>query len=283
MTNTINTILCLLFTPGNRPERFEKVKSTEANGIIIDLEDAVSPDDKDKARALAIEYLKTVSKKHNFFHCLRINSTDTADGLRDVLALISEDVIPDILILPKVESAGTLLQLDSLLGAKAPPYMAMLESARGYNCIDEIAGCSDNLVALIFGGGDLSADIDAQFSWEPLLFFRSRLIQAAKKEGLMAFDVPYVHLTDTDDKGIKEETERVKALGYNGKLAIHPKHITSIRDVYRPTSKEVAHAQAILDAFEQASGGVCVVNGKMIDAPLVANARRVVDLKKLLN
>ncbi|WP_150466574.1 HpcH/HpaI aldolase/citrate lyase family protein [Francisella sp. SYW-9] len=273
-------LTALLFTPGNRPERFEKVKQTNANGIIIDLEDAVAkPIEKDSARLNAIEYLKNKPKnKTSFKYCLRINGLDTTHGFKDVIALIEANVFPDILLLPKVESANTLYQLDSLFKDNAPLYIALIESTKGYRNIDEIAQSSKNLIGLAFGGGDLAEELEASFTWEPLLYFRSRLVAAAKNANLSALDVPYINLKAHNNNDLIEETRKVKALGYNGKLCIHPKHIDGIQEVFMPSDDEILKAKEIINIFSKSNGNACSVDGKMIDIPMVKMAQKIINL-----
>ncbi|MED7819787.1 MULTISPECIES: HpcH/HpaI aldolase/citrate lyase family protein [unclassified Francisella] len=178
-----SSLMSLLFIPGNKVERFDKVRNTtNASGIIIDLEGTVADvREKNEARTNVIEYLKKTSRQNqNFKYCLRINSLDTIHGFRDILSLLEADVVPDVLVLPMVESANTLHQLDSLFQGKAPSYMALIESTEGYRNIDQIAHSSSNIVGLALGGGDLTSELGASCSWDALLYFRSRLVAAAK-------------------------------------------------------------------------------------------------------
>lgn len=266
----------MLFTPGNRPERFEKAKDFGANGVVIDLEDAISLSEKDKARDIVIQYFKShTTRMSGFLRCLRINSIKTAAGLKDISALIDNKITPDIILLPKAEYAAEIIILDNLLNFASIPYIALIETSTGLKNSDDIASCSANVKALCFGGGDLAADLGAELAWEPMFAARSQVVRAAAISGIAVLDVPYLKLQDPDDSGVLEETKRVKALGFTGKFAIHPKHIKPILETFTPTAEEMKSAKRILDAYEKAKGNVCEIDGKMIDVPIVRSAQKI--------
>jgi citrate lyase beta subunit len=126
--------------------------------------------------------------------------------------------------------------------------------------------------ALVFGGADLAADLGATMAWESLLYARARLVQAAATAGRAVLDVPYLDL-DRDD-GLAGEIGAVQRLGFTGKLAIHPKHVPPINAAFTPTAAAIVHSERIIAAAQAAGGGVCVVDGRMIDAPVVRTAER---------
>ena len=267
-------IKALLFTPGNRPERFAKAESTGADGLIIDLEDAVGAGEKDHARAAVATWLKErkVPAQADFLICLRINSVYTEAGLRDLLAVLElarAGCAPEALLLPKVESAVEVeLVARHLKGAI--PLLALIESAAGLEQAYAIADAS-SLRGLAFGGVDLAADLGCAFAWEPLLAGRARVVQAAASRGLGVLDVPYLDIQD--GAGLTAECLRAKAMGFNGKLAIHPGQVAGIAAAFTPTAPEVEFAQGVLAAYQAAAGGVCTYRGKMIDEPVVIAAR----------
>ncbi|WP_150466388.1 HpcH/HpaI aldolase/citrate lyase family protein [Francisella sp. SYW-9] len=233
--NENNSLMSLLFIPGNKVERFDKVKvRTNASGIIIDLEDTVADiEQKNKARVSVIEYLKKTSKaKEDFKYCLRINSLNTIHGFRDILSLLEADVVPDVLVLPMVESASTLHQLDSLFQGKTPSYIALIESTEGFRDIDQIAHSSSNLVGLALGGGDLTFELGASCSWDSLLYFRSQLVVAAKNANLIALDVPFNDIRVQSDGLFKEEVRKIKSLGFDGKLCIHSRQVDMLQEIF---------------------------------------------------
>ena len=151
--------------------------------------------------------------------------------------------------------------------------VALIESGRGLAAADEIAA-HPAVAALAFGGGDLAADLHATLTWEPMLFARSRIVQAAAAAAIGAWDVPYLDIHDAE--GLKRETAASKALGYTCKLAIHPTQIAPINAIFTASANELNRAKRIVAAFEAAHGGACQVDGKMIDAPVVKAARRTV-------
>jgi len=276
--NAFDTVRTLLFTPGNRPDRFSRAEATGADGQVIDLEDAVSLGDKDAARELVLDYFKTAPAGGRFLRCLRINSLKTPAGLKDASALIDSGVRPDALLVPKVESAAEIVQLDRLLGPRVIPLAALIETAVGLRCAEAVALSSPSVVALSFGGVDLAADLGAELAWEPMLAWRCLVVRAAAAAGIAVWDMPYLHLRDADDAGVREETRRARALGFTGKLAIHPKHIAPILGVFTPSAEEAARAQRIVDAYDHAGGNACEVDGKMIDVPVYRAAKRTLAL-----
>ncbi len=274
----LHVIRTMLFTPANRPERFEKAKLTGADGLVIDLEDAVSLSEKDEARDIVINHFKHYQSEPNFIQCLRVNSIKTPAGLKDLSAIIDSGAFPDVLMIPKVEFAAEIIILDALFAPKRVPYIVLIETATGLYNAKEIVASSDNVKALVFGGGDLAADLGAELDWEPMLNARSLIIRAAATAGISAIDVPYLKLKDPDDTGVIEETRKVKALGYTGKFAIHPKHIKPIIDTFTPSVEEAEKAKRIVDAYEKSGGKVCEIDGKMIDVPIYRSAKRIIDL-----
>ena len=272
----------LLFTPGNRAERFAKAAATPADGLIIDLEDAVGPADKAAARQGVIEWLRGHGgfDRPDFLVCLRINSVYTTAGLADLRAvaeLARAGVVPDAMLVPTVESAVEIeLVARHLRGAGAKgagiALVALIESALGLEHAPAIARATPMLRTLGFGGADLAADLNCAFAWEPLLSARSRVVQAAAGAGLAVLDVPYLDIDD--DSGLAAECARVRGLGFTGKLAIHPRQVETIVGAFTPITAEIEHARGVMAAYQAAAGGVCVYRGKMVDEPVMRAARR---------
>ena len=275
----LQTIRTLLFTPANKPERFEKAKQVGADGLIIDLEDSVTLANKEEARNIVINHFKEYKKNDNFIQCLRINSLKTPAGLKDLSALIEAKAYPDVIMVPKTEYAAEIIILDSILSPQNIPYLTLIESAIGLYNAKEIANASVNVRGLVFGGVDLAVNLQAKLAWEPLLNARSLIIRAAASKGIAALDFPYLSVKDSDDSGIIEETQKVKDLGYTGKLAIHPKHIQPIKDTFSPTSQEIIEAKKIVDVYESSGGNACEIDGKMIDLPVYKAAKRILCFK----
>ena len=265
----------LLFTPAIYPERFEKSYDVGADGIILDLEDSIGESDKERARSEAITYF-TSPPKENFVRALRINSTSTAHGLKDLLALIEKKITPDILILPKTESAGGVQIVDRLLSSYTEnvKLMPLIESAKGIKMVNAIASSSSRILALCFGAADFAVEMSIKADWETLLFAREQLIQAAKCADIDVLDTP--HFDIADDEGLKKEIEKNVKFGFIGKLAIHPRQIPFINEGFSPDAKEVEKARKIIAAMEASHGGVVQVEGKMVDVPILKLAQKMV-------
>jgi citrate lyase beta subunit len=264
----------LLFTPGNRPDRFAKAAATGADGLILDLEDAVSAAGKDEARTILIEHFRAGHRRGlatGQVCGLRVNNIHTAAGVRDLDALVTSGVAPDFVLLPKVESAFEVQLYARLL--PGIPLVCTLESARGLEAATAIANADPRVRMLAFGGVDLAADLRAELAWEPLLWGRGRLVQAAATAGLAALDVP--HVVIDDEAGLRNDAVRAKAMGYTAKLAIHPKQVPPILEVFTPTPAELERARGIVAADEAAGGNVVEYQGKMVDAPVVKAARQL--------
>ena len=267
----------LLFTPADRPDRFTKGPSSGADGVVLDLEDGVGLPAKPAARKAALAFFADhpVAAPSGFVWALRLNHVTTQAGLEDLLALRDANK-PAVVVLPKTESVAEIeIALAHLSANGTPTIVALIESGRGLAAAEEIA-THPAVAALAFGGADLAADLHATLTWEPMLFARSRIVQAAASAGIAAWDVPFLDIHDPD--GLKRETVAAKALGYVCKLAIHPAQIATINAVFTPSQSEVVRAQRVVSAFEAAHGGACQLDGKMIDAPVVKAARRTVAL-----
>ena len=262
------TARSLLFVPGNRPERFDKAVASGAQAVCIDLEDAVPAADKDAARVAALEFLGR--RRSDVFVCLRINSLRNAQGWRDLLAL--RDGPPaDAIMVPKVEHVEEL-RIASSVCLRRERWIALIETALGMTRAEEIAAAPD-LAALMLGGADYAADVGAAFAWEPLLAARQRLVQAAALRRLPAIDVPFLDLRD--ESGLAEETRRVGHLGFSCKAAIHPSQVATISATLRPSEAEVARARRVVEAMARSDGGVTLLDGEMLDEPVLRAAQRV--------
>lgn len=256
----------LLFTPGNRPERFAKAAATGADAVILDLEDAVALADKDLARSTLTGFFG--EPRDNFG--LRVNNIHTPAGVSDLDALMRSGVRPAFVVLPKVESAFEVRLYSRLLDL---PLLCTVESARGLDAATEIANADPCVQALAFGGADLAVDLRAELAWEPMLWGRARVVQAAATAGIAAIDVPHVLLDD--EAGLRADAQRAKAMGFSAKLAIHPKQLGPILETFTPTAAELERAAALVAAYEKAGGNVVEFQGKMVEGPIVKSAQRL--------
>lgn len=260
-----------LFTPGTHPERFAKAAEIGADVLIIDLEDAVAPNDKPKARAAAIAYLSRAAVNPTS-RALRINGLDTHAGISDLEALLASDATPDFLVLPKTEGAGHLQILDRLLttAGRATRLVGIIESARGLADVEPIAAATPRLFGLMLGAADMAADLGIATAWAPLVPVRGRLLLACVIAGVTPIDSPFFDIHDLD--GLSQEATETMAFGFPAKAAIHPAQIGPINMALTPTNEAVVHAKAVLVANTK---GVGVVDGQMIDEAVARKARRV--------
>src|SRR5271168_1839911 len=249
-----------LFTPATHPERFGKASAAGADVAILDLEDAVAPQDKGRARSAAIDYLAAASAEGSM-RALRINGLDTSAGIADLHALLGSAAAPDFLVLPKTETAGHLQILDHLLTAAGKPtrLIGLIESARGLAAVEPIATATPRLFGLMLGAADMAADLGAITAWEPLVFARSRLVAACALAGVAPIDAPFFDIHD--EAGLKQEVSAAVALGFAAKAAIHPAQIGAINAALTPSAEAVEKARAII---RENSKGVGTVDGQMI-------------------
>ncbi|WP_159084510.1 HpcH/HpaI aldolase/citrate lyase family protein [Dongshaea marina] len=271
----------LLFTPANRPERFTKAgQCSDAQMVVLDLEDAVALDEKDGARHTLIEYLRQwgrIPADHPMITAIRINPISTRAGLKDISALVEQELAPDTIFLPKVQNLQEIELYSELLnqGRHTPiTFIAAIETAVGLQNAHEIAS-HPSVAALGFGGADLAADLGVELSLENTQSYRARIVQAARFAGKVAWDVPYLDFKD--QAGLIAETKKVKAMGYSAKIAIHPAQLTPIAEVFSPTNEEISEAQSILKIFKEAQGSACQYRGKMLDVPVVKKSQDLLD------
>ena len=266
----------MLFVSAEKPERFPKAMASGADLVCIDLEDAVHPDRKAEARAAVIHWLADRPKTGNPV-ALRINALRTVDGLHDISALIASGVKVDWLLLPKVEDAADLQCVESWAGSQFGALCALFETPRGIAALPKVAVAGGKLGALMLGGADLAAELGAQFGWEGLLHARGCLVNSARAAGLQAWDVPHVDLGNPE--GLSEETRRVLGLGFDCKTAIHPQQIERIHAAFLPTPAELEWARLLVEAVPAGEhSGAFLYQGRMVDAPLVRKARRIVEV-----
>ncbi len=274
----------MLFVSAEKVERFDKAMAAGADLVCIDLEDAVHPERKAAARRAVFDWLAArpaAIAPGGPGIALRINGVRTPEGLRDALALAESTVVLDWLLLPKVEDPADLQCVDGWAGERFRASVALVETARGIEHAAAIAAAGGRLGALMLGGADLAADLGAEFGWDGLLSARGRLVNAARAHGLQAWDVPHIDLARPDD--LAAETRRVLALGYGCKTAIHPQQIATIHAAFAPSATEVEWARALVAALPAGGGdhdatGAFLFQGRMVDAPVLRKARRIVAL-----
>jgi citrate lyase subunit beta / citryl-CoA lyase len=275
----------LLYVPGNMPGMLQNIPVFDADGVLIDLEDAVPLAEKDSARILARNFLRAFpSRATEVF--VRINGLDTKYALEDLREVLP--ALPDGIRLPKADDAEVVERLDTLLteyeeklGLEIGFFSIMpsIESAVGVlNCV-KTAQASRRLVALAFGAEDYTASMEIQRSrsGEELLGARMQIVWAAKAAGLQAIDSIFADVNDVD--GLRAETALVKGLGFTGKSLVNPRQIEVVHEVFRPKPEEIEHALEVLEAIKKAremGTGVISLRGRMVDAPVVKRAARTI-------
>jgi len=264
----------LLFIPADRPDRIAKAAALPTDVVVVELEDGVAPERKALAREEAGRALAEVDFGSREVG-LRVNRISTLHGIADILALAKWPRKPELIILPKVESAGEVRIYDELLtemnaGSQLLP---LIESSRGLQAAGEIVTASPRITSLAFGIADLSAELGCRPAWEPMLFCRASIVSAGALAGVSLIDPPYLDIRD--ETGLIEECNRVREMGYSGKICIHPSQLGPVNQAFTPTIEEVERARKIDEAAATQGGGAILVDGRMVDRPVVISAQRV--------
>jgi len=281
----------LLYVPGNMPALLQNIPTFPCDVCIIDLEDAVPRAEKDAARLLTRRFMDSY-KNRNKEIFVRINGLDTP-YYQDDLA-VTLPALPDGIRLPKCESPDLVEKLDHLLidfeeqiGCEPELFkvIASVESAQGILNVSRTAQASARLTALAFSAEDYAASlhIDRPKTGEHLLVPRQLLLMACRAVGIQAIDTVWADTMDME--GFRRECELIKVLGFDGKSLINPRQIDVVHEVFAPKPAEVDYALQVVEAIVGARGqgtGVVALAGKMIDAPVVARAVRVLTAAKSL-
>ncbi len=281
----------MLFLPGNNPNMLINGNCLGADAVIFDLEDAVSPQEKDAARIL----VRNTMRYMEFNGCeivVRINSTDTDFWKEDLDAILPEK--PDLILLPKTGMPEDVLLVDEYMaqvekkhgmGNESVGLVALIETALGVENSYRIASCSNRVKALFLGAEDLTADLQCKRTKEgrEIEYARTRLVVAARAAGIDVYDTPFTDVND--DEGIVKDAKIAKDLGFTGKASISPRHVEVINEVFSPTKEEIDYAYEVIDAInlaKQMGKGAISLHGKMIDAPIVARAQRTISMAEAL-
>ena len=263
----------LLFVPAVRPDRYAKALATGVDAVCIDLEDGVSFAAKEEARdkALALFAGRQAVRAEV---SLRINDPKTELGQRDLDALRRSGIRPDALMLPKCDGPEEIRDVAAALGEPLSdlPLIVMAETARGVASAEAIAAATPTVSAVFFGAIDFAADVGCEVGWDAALYARSRVVVAAAVAGVAALDSPFMDVPTLD--GLAAESRRTRGLGFNGKAAIHPSQVAVIQAAFSPSSEEVSWARRIVEAYDRNRGGVLLVDGKLIERPVIASAKR---------
>lgn len=270
-----------LFVPGNSPKMLSSANFLGSDAVVIDLEDAVAPGDKDAARLLVRNAIRALDYQVKLG--VRINSLDTPYWEKDLQVILP--LQPDFIMLPKTANresiailADAMIAIEKQCGMEPVKIIALLETAEGIENAYAIAKANPRVEALFLGAEDLTANLCAIRTKDSreILYSRSRLVNAARAAGVDAYDTPF---TDVDDlEGLEADGRFARQLGFTGKASINPRHIEGINKAFTPTEAEIAYAQEVLENIEKAEReglGAVALHGKMIDAPIVARAKYV--------
>ena len=301
---------CQLFGPGSRPAIFEKMASSDADVINLDLEDSVAPSDKDSARANIIKAISDVDWGDKTLS-VRINGLDTPYWYRDVVDLLEQaGERLDQIMIPKVGCAADVYTVDALVTAietakgrtKKISFEVIIESAAGIAHVEEIAAASPRLQAMSLGAADFAASMGMQTTgiggtqenyyilrdgtkhWsDPWHWAQTAIVAACRTHGVLPVDGPFGDFSD--DEGYRAQARRSATLGMVGKWAIHPKQIAVANEVFTPSDEAVAEAREILAAMETAKAngeGATVYKGRLVDIASIKQAEVIVRQSEMI-
>lgn len=265
-----------IFTPGLRPDMYPKALASGADIVCVELEDGIAPKDKAEAREKALALFEQPQADDGVERIVRINSMRERFGIEDVNAILASKTPPPALMMPKVRAPDEVVILDQLLteAGHETRLHVIIETNEGLEAAFEIAKCSDRIDAMFFGGVDMAAELRCQNNYDALLYARSRVVHASAAAGLDVIDVPYLDLDDPD--GMRVEAERVRDLGFSGKGSVHPKQIAALNEVFTPSEAQITRARRIISEFEKANTGLVVIDGKLIEKPVLRDMYRIV-------
>ena len=284
-----------LYAPGNNPKLLARVFGAGADAVILDLEDAVPPGEKERARGLVADVVRARPGRAGPALFVRVNHPDSGLAHDDVKAVVGNGL--DGLRVPKVESAETVEQIDdwiaeaearSGLEPGAVALVCNIESAAGVWRADAIAAARPRVLALAFGGVDFGRDVGASVGadGQETLYARSHLVLASRVAGVRPpVDGVYTQLADED--GLERTTHQARALGFFGRSAIHPRQVAVINRIFTPTAEELAWARQVIDTAREAeqtagTGALQLATGEFIDVAVVRRAEALVQLAEAI-
>ncbi len=281
----------MLFIPGNTPNLLMNADVLGSDAIILDLEDAVSPAEKDAARILVRNALKTLGYR-GVEVIIRINPTETEFWKRDLEAVLP--LRPSMIMPTKVSGPEVVREVSDYLSileqregipVGTVKLIPLIETALGVENAYAIASADPRVAAIFLGGEDLTADLQCKRTKEgrEIFYARSRMVNAARAAGVEVYDTPFTDVNDPE--GLRADALLAKSLGFTGKASISPRHVDAINEVFTPTQAEIDYAHEVMDTIVEAKRqgkGVVSLRGKMIDAPIVARARQVLEIERAL-
>lgn len=265
-----------IFCPGNRPDMIPKALKSGADMVCIDLEDAIIPEHKSLSRIETIKAFENIESPTGVETLIRINDVNSEDGKKDIDLILNANNTASGLMLPKIQTIEEIIILENKIKEKNKDLNLhiIIETNQGLENAWSIAHSSSLIKSLLFGGVDMSADLGCNGDWFSLLYARSRVVHAAAGAGIDSIDVPFLDLEDME--GMNTEAQKSKNLGFSGKGSIHPKQIEQLNKVFTPSEEEIAYASKVIKAFNEASDGLVVVDGKLIEKPVLRTALKTI-------
>ena len=265
-----------IFCPGNKPDMIPKALSSGADMVCIDLEDAIIPEHKSISRDSTVKAFENLLSPKGVETLIRINDVNSKDGIEDINAILNSKNTATGLMLPKIQSVEEVKNLEKQIieSKKNLNLHIIIETNMGLENSWSIAHSSPLIKSLLFGGVDMSADLGCNGDWFSLLYARSRVVHAAAGASIDSIDVPFLDLEDM--KGMNNEAQKSKNLGFSGKGSIHPKQIDQLNNIFTPSEEEIAYANKVIKAFNEASDGLVVVDGKLIEKPVLRTALKTI-------
>lgn len=258
-----------LYVPGNREKMIVKAAALDCDSVILDLEDAVPPGEKEPARLLVARLSSGLDWGRREL-CVRINQMGTPDGRRDV-ALLARAERVDSAVVPKAE--GGLGPLHRRTGKSLVP---LIETARGLTNVEEVTA-ADGVVAVAYGAADFALSVGGSVpEYMENYYVKSKIVIAARSNGVEAIDNVFFALDDA--AGFRRQAERAKAMGYEGKQVIHPSQVTIANEVFTPSEEALEWARRVVDAYDRAKArgvGAIRVEGRLVDNVNYKAARRL--------
>lgn len=264
----------LIMVSALRPEDFGRAVESGADMVCADLEDGTLPSRRAEAR-LAVFGIFAQAARPGLQRLLRINSLRTEDGMRDILAVIDAETPPDGIIMPKVSDPEEVRIAAGMIRSHHPDvdFIALIESPEGLRKVDAIANAAPELKALFFGSADYSAETGCDRSWDSLAYARARIVNAAKEAGIDAIDGAW--FDPRDDEGFLEETRKIVAMGFTGKVSYELAHVPHIHAALAPTREQIDEAHRIVAAAESDTVGITRLGGRMVNESIVRSARKI--------
>jgi len=277
MSNPVAQACSFLFVPATHPERLPKALASGADMVIADWEDAVAPADKAGARAALAQAVAALDAAQRARLLVRINAEGTpwfADDLAALARLMAQGLAGAVV--PKAESAAGLQAVAEAAGPQAA-LLALVESVAGLYAVDALA-TAPQVARLAFGHLDFQVDAGMACAEDEaeLLPMRMAVVLAARRAGLAA-PLDGVTVDTRNPERMRHDAERARRMGFGGKLCIHPAQVAVLHAAFDPSEAAVAHARRVQRALQEAGGGVCVLDGRMVDAPVLAQARQTLE------